>query len=762
MLSQISTLYLPGAVPIWCALFFAVAALWGYSQAMRSGSDTATLRFAQRAYSFYALSIVLSAVILGICLVRRDFRIEYVFQYSGLDLSERFQFAAFWAGQKGSFLIWLLWASLIGLLVRRSCGKDEASVMFVYTLTVFGLLFILVRENPFVMLDHAPVDGEGLNPLLQDDWMVIHPPVMFIGYAAGAIPFSFAVAAMLRGDTRRWAARAFPWALGGFMVLGTAILMGGYWAYRTLGWGGYWGWDPVENASLIPWLIGIVLIHGLYLERTRGRFRRANLVLACLLYMSVLYGTFLTRSGVLADFSVHSFVDLGLSRWLLAILFFYGLLSLVLLSFRLPKVDTKPNSDTFLSRGFFLVLSTSTVLISAIVITLGTSGPLITKILISAGLMDNQAQVGPEFYNRVNLPLTILVAFLMAAVPFLTWKGTPPRQLARKLVPASIAGVAITVLAVGLGVREPFHILLVLLAASALFANLHKTIDLVRGGSLGRAGGYLSHVGVGIMLIGVLASSAYDRSTKVTLEQGVPQLVDGLTLTFNRFVPRQGRQKESMEVQVATADGKTFLAYPKLFVNDRTRQLMPNPDIRRELLQDLYFSPIQYEPGQPPGIERRLVLSGGETAQVGDLEVRFLGLDMAEIRRQMPALSRGGPMTLTANLEIIRDGEATPIQAAYNFLGGGRVVTPPVDLPGGGLIAMTGIRPANGKVQLDLAGLGSSPAEPARLSLDLTRKPLIRLVWYGLYVILIGGGISTLNRFRNAKKADLLPAEEGA
>ena len=183
----------------------------------------------------------------------------------------------------------------------------------------------MVRENPFVMLAEAPLDGAGLNPLLQDDWMVIHPPIMFIGYAAGAIPFAFAAAAMWRRDTSKWAARAFPWALGGFLVLGTAILMGGYWAYKTLGWGGYWGWDLVENASLIPWLLGIVLIHGLYLERTRGRFRRANLVIACLIYLSVLYGTFLTRSGVLADFSVHSFVDLGISRWLLAWMGFFGL-----------------------------------------------------------------------------------------------------------------------------------------------------------------------------------------------------------------------------------------------------------------------------------------------------------------------------------------------------------------------------------------------------------------------------------------------------
>ncbi|MEL7061935.1 MAG: cytochrome c biogenesis protein CcsA, partial [Acidobacteriota bacterium] len=302
----LSELYLPGAVTLWCATAFGLASLWGYLQAMRhpAGSEpsASALGFARRGYAFFAISIVLSSAILLLALWRRDFRIEYVYQYSGLDLAGHFQLAAFWAGQKGSFLIWLLWGALLGLPLRRSAGRDEPAVMWVYTLTLFGLLFILVRENPFVLLPETPADGAGLNPLLQDNWMVIHPPIMFIGYAATAIPFSFALAALWKRDTSNWATRAFPWALGGFLVLGLAIMLGGYWAYETLGWGGYWGWDPVENASLIPWLLSVVLVHGLFLERSQGRFRKANLILATLAYLSVLYGTFLTRSGVLADF----------------------------------------------------------------------------------------------------------------------------------------------------------------------------------------------------------------------------------------------------------------------------------------------------------------------------------------------------------------------------------------------------------------------------------------------------------------------------
>jgi len=750
-LEYLSHIYLPGALALWCAVLFGISAMWGYGLALTSGAssgDSASLSFARRSYGFFALSIALAAAVLSLLLMMRDFRIEYVYQYSGMDLPGYYQFAAFWAGQKGSFLIWLFWGTMLGLLVRRTAGPREPAVMAVYTLTLMGLLFILVRENPFVMLGKTPMDGVGLNPLLQDNWMVIHPPIMFIGYAASAIPFAFAMAALWRRDYDGWAARAFPWALGGFLVLGTAILMGGYWAYKTLGWGGYWGWDPVENASFIPWIFGTVLIHGLHMERSQGRYRRANYLFTFLMYISVLYGTFLTRSGVLADFSVHSFVDLGISGYLTLLLGGFFLLGLYLIVTRWREIPTRPNEDPFLSRGTFMVLATITLMIAALVITAGTSAPLLTR------FMKDPSQVGPSFYNKVNLPIAMLVAFLLALVPYLTWKGTSAREIGRKILWPLVFSAATVAAAAYWQVRDVFHLVFILLASLALAANFQKTLAKMRGaGGLRDAGGYLAHVGVGVILLGIIASSGYDVSTKVTLIQGQPREVDGMTLTFKRFIPRQGREKERMEIEVARAGQKPFLVHPKLFMNDRTRQVMANPDIKTSPFQDLYVSPIDFDPGQP-----RLQLAKGESGRVGDVEVRFTGFDLnAGGTNAMASMAAGQPVTIGATLAVTKDGRTAPLTALYKLNpASGQVETPLASLPGGGAVFVSGINATSGAVQLEISGIPNA----AKLSVDVTRKPLIQMVWGGLYVILFGGILATVQRFRQVRISERVAAAQ--
>jgi cytochrome c-type biogenesis protein CcmF len=784
-MEALSNLYLPGALAVWCALIFAVASLIGYASAVSNraagpaalAAADSSRAFARRSYSFFVFSVLMSALVLGMALLRRDFRIEYVFQYSGLDLPAHYQFASFWAGQKGSFLIWLVWGAILGVPLARAARRDEAPVMAVYVATLLGLLFILVRENPFVMLSEAPLDGKGLNPLLQDNWMVIHPPIMFVGYAASAIPFAFAISAMWRRDYSDWARRAFPWALGGFLVLGTAILMGGYWAYKTLGWGGYWGWDPVENASLIPWLFGTALIHGLYVERTRGRFRRANLVIACLLYMSVLYGTFLTRSGVLADFSVHSFVDLGISGWLIGLLAVFGGLSLYLLATRLKGVPKPRTTDSsMLSRGAFVMLSMITVLLTATIVTVGTSAPLLTRFL------ENPGQVGPSFYNRMNFPLALLIALLLSIIPYLTWReellsvgdadeteAAPTAakkgpafadlpQLLRRMIPALVLATLATIVGAVAAIRDPFHLAFLFLATLAVGTNLHKVIN--NGRKAGWAGvtasgGYLAHVGVGTILIGILASSAYDQSAKVTLTAGEPQAVGDVTVTFQRFVPRgelpaRCGNKECMEVKVVHANGKSFLSYPKLFMNQRSRQMMVNPDIEKSWLADLYISPIEFDPGSRAGQARTVRLAKDETIEIDGAQVKFLGFDLNGDGNVQAQLANGQQVVVGAGVEIQNGDSRNVVVPTYRFNAAGFIDTPPESLPGGGQIVLAGLNPTDGSVTLAMT---SNTPVPATLAIDVTKKPLINLVWWGLYVVGIGGGLSTIKRFREARSA---------
>jgi cytochrome c-type biogenesis protein CcmF len=746
MMNYLSHLYLPGAMALFCAFLFAAASLVGYVDVL-SGNER-SLQFARRSYGFFAVSILLTGMLMVMLLALRDYRIEYVHQYSGNDLPTHYQIASFWAGQKGSFLIWLVWGTLLGLLVQRASGpaKSEASVMGIYTLTVLALLLILIKENPFKMLAFTPGDGQGLNPLLQNNWMVIHPPIMFIGYAASAIPFAFAMASLWRRDYDNWATRAFPFALGGFLILGCAILMGGYWAYKTLGWGGFWGWDPVENASLIPWIFGTAMIHGLHMERTRGRYRRANYVFATLTYMSVLYGTFLTRSGVLADFSVHSFVDLGISGWLIALMATFALLSVWLLATRLRAVPTQPNEDPFLSRGMFMVLASITLLVSALVITAGTSAPLLTR------FMENPGQVGPSFYNTVNLPIALLIALLLSVVPFLTWKGEEAGDLMRKIAGPATFSLLVVIAAAVWKVRQPLHLLFVFFAALALAANAYKTWLKLRAHGLRGAGGYLAHVGVGVILLGVITSSAYDESTKVTLEMGVPRQVGDANLTFVRMVPRRGFEKEGMEIAVVR-NGERFTVTPRMFMNDRTRQLMVNPDIKHSPLMDFYVSPIEYDPGQSA-----LQLAKGSTGQIGNVQVRFVSFDLQVEGNAMAQMAAGKPVVIGANLEVTRDGKTVQVKPLYRLNpANGEVSAIPASLPGGGQLAVAGIDASNGAVKLEAAGI----ATPARLSIDVTHKPLIVLVWGGLWIVLAGGLMSTVQRLREARLRERLAAAKG-
>src|SRR6266545_123863 len=579
----------PGVAAIWAALLFGLVSLVAYVRVDRGRSDL--IGFARSAYAAFATSIVASSAVLLTLLLQHRFDVSYVNSYSSRDLPLHFLISTLWAGQEGSFLLWCFWGALIGLVVWRSAKEQEAPVMIVYLATFLGLVAILCKQSPFKLLP-PPVaeDGVGLNPLLQDPWMVIHPPVMFLGFASLSVPFSFAIAALWKKRWDGWVTRAIPWALLTFVTLGTAILMGGYWAYKTLGWGGYWGWDPVENTSLVPWLFTAALVHGMFLQRVRQRHRKINLILASSAFATILYGTFLTRSGVLADFSVHSFIDLGITGWLVGILLTFIVLSIALIAIRWKSIPVAAEEEPgLLSRSVLFILGIAVFCALAFVILLGTSAPLLTR------LSGNPSQVQTSFYGRTATPAALLLVVLSGLVPFVSWKAVPTRELLRN---------ARRSLAVG-------------------------------------AGGYLAHLGVGIMLAGIVVSGVYARSQRITLVRDQPTKVGDKTLTFLRVVPGTATRKQAMEIRVQTATGKVGYAYPKMYVNTKTGQLMANPAIRRSAVLDDYVSPQQYDPGQPERIGRDVSLAKGTTSNV-----EGTGFTFREFNADRSAMLSGGKEVL--------------------------------------------------------------------------------------------------------------------
>ncbi len=414
-------MYIPGTLLLWLAFLLGVASTVAYALVIRGSSGARAI--ARQAYLLMTAAIVVVSGLLMYLLVTHDYRLHYVWAYSDNLLELKYLVSSFWGGQEGSFLLWIFWGVLLGLPLMRFARAYESRVMVFYNLTLLSLIMLLLKQDPFrfhegLATGMTPLDGQGLNPLLQNPWMVIHPPIMFIGYASLAIPFSFALAALWMRRYDEWTKASMPWVLLSLGTLGLAIMLGGYWAYETLGWGGYWGWDPVENASLVPWLATAALTHGMLLQRGRKRFRRMNLTLALFAYLLVVYATFLTRSGVLGDFSVHSFVDLGITGWLIFNMVFFIAVSVVLLALRWRDIPTEVGTEPFLSRTIFFVLGILMLVLTGVIVGVGTSAPLISR------LWGEPAQVGPDFYNNVGYWLAVAFAAFLGATPFLGWSRT--------------------------------------------------------------------------------------------------------------------------------------------------------------------------------------------------------------------------------------------------------------------------------------------------------------------------------------------------
>ena len=701
-------------------------------------------------YGFYfaAVLIVIQSVMLMWGILTHHFEWTYVASYSSRDLPVFYLISTFWAGQEGTFLLWLLFGVIYGLVILRRKEKNEALIMTFMNLVLAYITMILIKKNPFEYVwnvspavfapGQAPVDGNGLNPLLQDPWMVIHPPILFAGYSATMILFAFAMTALIKREYDEWIKSVYPYALFTALALGAGIILGGYWAYTTLGWGGYWGWDPVENSSLIPWLTSLALVHGMIIQRRQGGMKKTNIFLALFTFILVLYGSFLTRSGVLTDFSVHSFGSSELNQYLIGFVLFFLAITVFAFLFRSREVKSEKVQTAFFTRESFILFGMLVLIILSIFTFIGTSSPIIT------GIIGEASNVSVDYYNTMAGPIAIMLILLVALAPLLRWKA----DSAEKLKQATIQGIISLILGAGaffLGIKDAIPLIIVILSIFAILINGQLAWKLARKKNLAFAG-YLTHVGLGLMLIGIITSSVYDSSVKVTLPKDTPRKVMGYDLVYGGKVDSpDGKDKVLLKI-----NGKQSFA--RFYWSDYSRAYMVAPSVTNTLLRDLYISPIQIIPkNEVVGKNvKNITLKKNQPVQLNDLTLVFTGYEMD------PHGMNEGNIKVAAVIDV-KDKNKTlleTIRPSVNMKGNKKDVTPATIVQTKEEVLLTGINVENQSITISVSGHEDKNAHIVKaelLAVEISVKPLINILWLGTIIIVLGFVLSGYNHWKKTK-----------
>ena len=465
------------------------------------------------------------------------FEYHYAWSHSSLALPVQYVISCFWEGQEGSFLLWLFWNAVLGVTLIRTAGsKWEAPVMTVFALVqaflasmilgvVFGDTFKL-GSSPFLLLTEAmpdapiftadptfvPKDGNGLNPLLQNYWMVIHPPTLFLGFALTLVPFAYCIAGLWRNRPLEWIRPALPWTLIGAMVLGVGIVMGGYWAYETLNFGGYWNWDPVENAVYVPWIVMVAALHTMLIARRSSTGLKTAIILTISTFLLILYSTFLTRSGILGNASVHSFTDLGLSGQLLVYLLAFVVLAVVLAARKWKYLPSDEKEASVYTKEFWLFIGATVLCLAAFQVIATTSIPVYNKILESFGKISTLALPADQVahFSKFQIWFFAVIAALTGVGQYMWWRKIEDKKWEALITP----GILTLLVSAGLiafgSIKNPVYMVLLVASVFALVSNGTILLDIVRG-NYRVSGGAVAHVGMALMLIGILYSAGFSK-----------------------------------------------------------------------------------------------------------------------------------------------------------------------------------------------------------------------------------------------------------
>jgi cytochrome c-type biogenesis protein CcmF len=796
-----------GSIVLSLALASSLIAMIMYFLTFRGYQNT--LNIGRIAYHTMAMLVIAASAILLYLILTHDYGYKYIYSYSSNDLPKGILAATFWAGQEGSFMLWVLFTSIVGIVLQNYSSKRgdlEPRVMSVFTLSTSFLLVMVspLFKNPFAYIWAEPVfiaakdinsaffnqpwiqnflfsdgstgqnfvkmdsslyaalssagiavkdfvvDGKGLNPQLLNFWMQIHPPILFTGFSMATVPFAFAVAAMMKNDYNHWVKQALPWVLAGAGILGLGIMMGGYWAYEMLGWGGYWAWDPVENSSLIPWLVGVASIHTLLVQRKTqakggiGKYAKTNLILSILTYILVLYSTFLTRSGVLGDASVHSFVDPGMLVYLFLVIFIgtFIVLGFGMLIYRWKFLNEKIETDeALLSRDLSLFTAAVVLCASALIVLVGTSAPLFGS------------SVDTFFYNEMHVPLAIIIGLLNGLSLLLKWKHSDGQDLLKKSLFSIISAIIFTSLIIIFsGVTDVMMILLALSASFSLFVNLEIAIKIVRG-NMKMLGAYVSHFGIALFILGVIGSAAYSKSVDIDLTKNEPKEAFGYQLTFTGYHPIENNTKYAFNINMKKGNSD-YTVTPVMYISEFNNGLVREPAILNMWTKDFYVSPLGFEEGTSGNHNHGQVIDlvKGATTELNGVKISFDRFDMPA--ETMQAMQEGRDFQMGAVLSLEYQGKKESFELLRKNVSSQVQFTDFTSQSVGIKVQLINLTAS--KIQVSVSNLDGSSQENVKetpkevLSISASVKPFINLVWAGVLVMFVGFFVSVSRRLKES------------
>ncbi len=768
---------------IYLSIIAGVASLLFYILYHRS-ADESNIKFknlGRASYYIQTMSVLLTGAILFYLIINHNFEYAYVYKHSSIFMPAKFIISSFWAGQEGSFLLWAIFISLFGITALHTSKKLEGGVMVVVSTTIVFLMSMVLGLNvfgiqlgndPFILLREIDnnasndffknpdylrfiSDGVGLNPLLENPWMVIHPPVLFMGYASTLFPFAYAFSSLLQNDRRYWLKLTIPWVLISMCFLGTGLILGGAWAYQSLTFGGFWAWDPVENASLVPWLVLVANLHFMLLSYKRDKFYRGTYLLSFLSFVMVIYASYLTRSGVLGETSVHAFGDNGLNIQLLTYMSVFIIGPAWLFIKRRKDIQSNDLNGIF-SREFLMLYGAIIILLSAFQIISTTSLPVFNKIFGTKAALDSDV-VG--FYNDWQLPFAMIIALFIALGHYVKFDKNTRKSFFESISWPAILALIITIVGYFIdGSMKAAHVIFLFFIMFAILSSIAYIFRFTISKSNISAG--VTHLGFGLFLLGVLVTfsntetltsekSGTTSGNNVILYKGhVKQIGNHLVNFSNSRIERDEifYQVDFLERDSSNKYYLKYSVYPSVKYNERMGNVH-NPDTRNLLKGDIFMyltfaEDFTKKTTDGYSISQTSNITLKDTIEIQSVKLSFDSLNIKVLDPQNEHILITALLSAMDSVNVWH-----PLDISYLVRGN---------------MAESGVAPIPGsplKLRFDRVGdvaqtiqLSTLEKQPEFIVLKIMFFPWIILVWTGAIVMFIGILIGIKKRVGKAKQ----------